>query len=182
MLCLTAAGPVLAGCYEQPDPKPGTWTPIPASKEADALVHGDFDAACIDRIIVYVQPKVVVPSYVEELKPCAMMVVVTGEPALREFVHSLSPDASSERDVPDVGGGVSAGVVRVVLKAGESLYLSYVLWEHDQHICTPRKPGWWEGLGHRRDAWRAWLMRYVYAPGSPGNRHHAGGGGKKEGP
>jgi len=126
MLCLTAAGPVLAGCYEQPDPKPGTWTPIPASKEADALVHGDFDAACIDRIIVYVQPKVVVPSYVEELKPCAMMVVVTGEPALREFVHSLSPDASSERDVPDVGGGVSAEIAFIVTVALEAEYHALV--------------------------------------------------------
>jgi hypothetical protein len=151
---------------------PSHYTPIPASKETDELVHGNLDPARIDRIIVYVRPPGVSAYYVEAVTKCADVVVVTGQEAARELVTSLSQDEQVK-----VGDGpkgpnlaVSRGTIRVVLQGGESLYLDYLLWQESQDISAPSDDGTWEGLGRRSKTWRSWLNRYVYDALDPGPR------------
>jgi hypothetical protein len=149
------------GC--EPERHPEYVTRILPSDDANALVNGRFDAARIERLVVYVGQ--IGPGYVEELKECDRVVTVTGEQAASEFVASLAPDADDAL-AEDSGAqrALPRGVIEVVLKNGVSLYFEYVLSRERQDIKAPSADGQWEGAGHGRRAWRVWLMRYVYGP------------------
>jgi len=150
------------GCEDHP--AKGTYTRILPDEEDDALVNGQCDAARIAYIIVYMD--ILWPDYVEDLEKCRRIVKIVGEPAISEFVRSLTPEADKDLGEPARFPRVSiSGVFEVVLKDGRSLYLGYCAQEDSQHVRGPSADQQWEGPGHMRKAWRVWMLRYVYDTG-----------------
>ncbi len=147
------------GCKDHP--AKGTYTRILPDEEDYALVNGQFDAALIACITVYLN--ILWPDYVEQLEKCRRIVKIVGEPATSEFVRSLTPEADEGLGKPAQFPRVNTdGVFEVVLKDGRSLYLGFYVQEDDQYIRAPSADMLWEGPGHDRKAWRVWMLRYVY--------------------
>ena len=142
---------------------PSYYTPIPASKEADQLVHGKLDPSRIDRIIVYVRPRTSPKDYLQDLEHGHRVVVVTGQQAARDLVRALAYEQSGFSEGPaESDPSVSDGTIRVVLNDGSNHYLAYALDKEWQDIEAPSDDGLWEGLGRSTNTWRSWLERYVY--------------------
>ena len=151
---------LFAGCESS---APGHCTPIPASKEADLLVHGKLDPSRIDRIIVYVRPHGPPVDCLEKLECGHRVVIVSGQDAARNLVRALAYEGDGPSGGPaEPNPTVSDGTIRVVLKDGSNLYLAYTLDREWQSIEAPSDDGLWEGLGRFTNTWRSWLEKYVY--------------------